>query len=71
MIKGASEILDGEGSFADVGVRAVDEHTLEFTLKTPLPRFLTLSDLWLLRSDLCGLPASDRKRLGQPHHLEQ
>ena len=41
MIKGASEILDGEGSFADVGVRAVDEHTLEFTLKTPCPYFLT------------------------------
>lgn len=41
MVAGAAEILAGEGSFEDVGVRAVDDHTLEFTLSDPCPYFLT------------------------------
>ena len=41
MVAGASELLAGEGSFEDVGVRAVDDYTLEFTLSAPCPYFLT------------------------------
>lgn len=41
MVAGAAELLAGEGSFEDVGVRAVDDHTLEFTLSDPCPYFLT------------------------------
>ena len=35
----AKEILGGEKSPADLGVRAVDDHTLEVKLTTPLPYF--------------------------------
>lgn len=41
MVKGASALLSGEGSFKDVGVTAVDDHTLQFTLENPCPYFLT------------------------------
>lgn len=41
MVAGASELLAGEGSFEDVGVRAIDDYTLEFTLSAPCPYFLT------------------------------
>ncbi|WP_035288781.1 peptide ABC transporter substrate-binding protein [Clostridium sp. KNHs214] len=42
-IKGADEYNSGKGSKDDVGVKAVDDKTLEFTLKQPCPYFLDLT----------------------------
>ncbi|WP_035288873.1 peptide ABC transporter substrate-binding protein [Clostridium sp. KNHs214] len=42
-IKGADEYNAGKGSKDAVGVKAVDDKTLEFTLKQPCPYFLDLT----------------------------
>ena len=42
-IAGASEYLSGETTdFGDVGVKALDDYTLEYTLCNPTPYFLTM-----------------------------
>ena len=41
-IVGADEYLSGEVDFADVGVKAVDDYTLEYTLTTPTDYFPTM-----------------------------
>ncbi|WP_232696872.1 peptide ABC transporter substrate-binding protein [Brevibacillus daliensis] len=41
-IKGGEEFNTGKGSVDQVGVKAIDEHTLEFQLKAPTPFFLEL-----------------------------
>jgi oligopeptide transport system substrate-binding protein len=41
MIKNATAMINGEVSFEEVGVRAVDDYTLEFTLEAPCSYFLT------------------------------
>lgn len=41
MVSGAAAVLAEEGAFDQVGVRAVDDYTLEFTLANPCPYFLT------------------------------
>lgn len=40
-IKGAEEYNTGKGSLQDVGVKAKDDYTLEFTLKHPVPYFVS------------------------------
>lgn len=43
IIKNAAEYMNGEVTdFAEVGVKAVDEYTLEYTLAAPCPYFLTM-----------------------------
>ena len=43
LIEGASEYINGETTdFADVGVKALDDYTLEYTLCAPAPYFLTM-----------------------------
>jgi oligopeptide transport system substrate-binding protein len=42
VIKGAEAANKGEGSLEDIGVRAVDDQTLEITLASPAPYFLEL-----------------------------
>ena len=41
-IVGADEYLSGEVDFADVGVKAIDDYTLEYTLTTPTDYFPTM-----------------------------
>lgn len=42
-IKGATEYIAGEiTDFAEVGVKAVDDYTLEYTLEQPVPYFLSM-----------------------------
>lgn len=41
-IKGAAELLAGTGSAADLGVKAIDDATLEITLNNPCTYFLSL-----------------------------
>lgn len=40
-IKGAEEYNTGSGSLEDVGVKAIDDYTLEFTLKHPVTYFVS------------------------------
>lgn len=42
-IKGAEEYNSGKGKKEDVGVKAIDDNTLEFTLEQPVPYFLQLT----------------------------
>lgn len=43
LIEGASEYINSETTdFADVGVKALDDYTLEYTLCAPAPYFLTM-----------------------------
>ena len=43
VIKNASEYINGEVTdFAEVGVKAVDDYTVEYTLAAPCPYFMTL-----------------------------
>jgi len=42
-IKGAQAYNSGEGSVEDVGVKAIDDKTLEVTLENPTPYFLELT----------------------------
>ncbi len=42
IIEGAEEYNTGESSVASVGVQAIDDYTLEVTLKNPAPYFLDL-----------------------------
>lgn len=43
LIVGATEYMSGETTdFADVGVKALDDYTLEYTLADPTPYFLTM-----------------------------
>jgi len=42
VIKGAEAVNKGEGKPEDMGLRAVDDHTLEITLANPAPYFLEL-----------------------------
>lgn len=43
VIKGVSEYLAGEiTDFAEVGVKAIDDYTLEYTLEKPCPYFLSM-----------------------------
>ena len=43
LIEGASEYINGETTdFNDVGVKALDDYTLEYTLCAPTPYFLTM-----------------------------
>lgn len=42
-IKGGEEYNTGKGSADDVGVKALDDHTVEFTLKSPTPFFRELT----------------------------
>lgn len=45
-IAGCDDYYSGEGSADDVGVRAVDDHTLEITLSRPQATFSVLLALW-------------------------
>ncbi|WP_392486670.1 peptide ABC transporter substrate-binding protein [Haloimpatiens sp. FM7315] len=54
-IKGADEYNSKKGSLEDLGVKAIDDKTLEFTLKQPCPYFLDLTYFKLfmpLRQDI-------------------
>ncbi len=46
-VVGAQEYYDGEGSAEDVGIKAIDDNTLEFTLKAPCPYFIDLVSMWV------------------------
>ena len=46
-VVGAQEYYDGTGSFEDVGVKAVDDLTLVYTLKDACPYFIDLVSMWV------------------------
>ncbi|MCR5161121.1 MAG: peptide ABC transporter substrate-binding protein, partial [Lachnospiraceae bacterium] len=46
-VVGAQEYYDGTGAAEDVGVKALDDLTLEFTLKDPCPYFIDLVSMWV------------------------
>lgn len=46
-IVNAQEYYDGTASAEDVGVKALDDQTLEFTLKAPCPYFIDLVSMWV------------------------
>ncbi len=46
-VVGAQEYYDGEGSAEDVGVKALDDNTLEFTLMDSCPYFVDLVSMWV------------------------
>ncbi len=46
-VVGAQEYYDGEGSAEDVGIKALDDLTLEFTLKDACPYFIDLVSMWV------------------------
>lgn len=55
VIKGGQEFNTGKGTREDVGVKAVDEKTLQFTLNQPIPYFIQLMNfvsLLPVRQDL-------------------
>lgn len=41
------EFYDGTASAEDVGIKAPDDNTLEFTLKAPCPYFIDLVSMWV------------------------
>lgn len=43
----AQEYYEGTASAEDVGIKAVDDNTLEFTLKAPCPFFIDLVSMWV------------------------
>ena len=43
----AEEFYNGTASAEDVGIKAVDDKTLEFTLKSPCPYFVDLVSMWV------------------------
>jgi oligopeptide transport system substrate-binding protein len=45
-IKGAQAVNEGTGSADDIGVKALDEKTLEVTLENPTPYFLELTSFY-------------------------
>ncbi|MET3289990.1 UNVERIFIED_CONTAM: oligopeptide transport system substrate-binding protein [Brevibacillus sp. OAP136] len=47
-LKGGEEYNTGKGKAEDVGVKAVDDYTLEFTLKSPTPFFRELTQFTTL-----------------------
>ena len=47
-VVGAQEYYDGSGSAEEVGVKALDDKTLEFTLKDACPYFIDLVSMWVL-----------------------
>ncbi len=46
-VVGAQEYYDGTGKAEDVGVKALDDTTLEFTLKDACPYFVDLVSMWV------------------------
>lgn len=42
VIKGAAEFNAGEGAFEDVGIKAIDDRTIEYTLTGPAPYFVDM-----------------------------
>ncbi len=46
-VVGAQEYYDGSGAAEDVGVKALDDLTLEYTLKDPCPYFIDLVSMWV------------------------
>jgi oligopeptide transport system substrate-binding protein len=49
IIKGGEAANTGEGSLDDVGVRAVDDYTVEFTLEYPAGFFPAIAGMWVAR----------------------
>lgn len=45
-IKGGEAYNSGHGSADNVGVQAIDPHTLQVTLNTPVPYFLDMLEFW-------------------------
>ena len=46
-VKGAQEYYDGTGSAEDLGVKAVDDQTLEITLLQPTSYFIDVLSMWV------------------------
>lgn len=46
-ILNGQEYYDGAAAAEDVGVKALDDNTLEFTLKAPCPYFVDLVSMWV------------------------
>ena len=42
-IAGIDEILEGKKPITDLGVKAIDDHTLEVTLSEPVPYFYKIT----------------------------
>lgn len=49
IIKGAAAANTGEGSLDDVGVKAVDDYTVEFTLESAAGYFPSIAGMWVAR----------------------
>lgn len=47
-VKGAEEYFNGEGSIDDVGIKALNDKTLEVQLKAPTPYFLDITAFYTL-----------------------
>ncbi len=43
----AQEYYDGTASAEDVGIKALDDYTLEYTLKSPCPYFVDMVSMWV------------------------
>lgn len=48
MITGANDVIEGTGTFENVGVKAEDDTTLSFTFDRPTPYFHTLTSMIIL-----------------------
>ena len=44
------DLCAGKVPFEEVGIKAVDENTLEFTLEAPNPYFLSCLTYWMFRT---------------------
>ncbi len=49
IIKGAEAFNTGKGSADDVGVKAIDDYTVQFTLTTPAGYFPAIAGMWVAR----------------------
>ena len=71
-IVGAEEYYNGKGSAEDVGVKVIDDHTFEATLKAPNPSFIKkagMLPLYPIRKDLVDAAEKDGKNWGNDYTL--
>ncbi|NLG25210.1 MAG: peptide ABC transporter substrate-binding protein, partial [Clostridiales bacterium] len=54
VLKNGEKFYNGECAFEDVGVKALDDYTLQYTLETPIPYFLSMLTY------VCFFPANEQ-----------
>lgn len=69
-IKGAEAYNTGEGSLEDVGIKVIDEKTLEVTLESPTPFFLNLTSfITYMPSQKAMVESSGDKYASTPENM--